>query len=158
MTSNPRLALREWHLEGFTISTDTARLDLDAIHGFLQGSYWSQGIPRQVVARSIEASLNFGLFEGSRQAGFARVVSDYATFAWLGDVFVLERYRGRGLSKWLMECVMAHPALQGLRRFMLATRDAHGLYAQFGFAPPANPATIMQILDLDIYHRDREAN
>jgi len=153
MLPDPRLPSRQWHRDAHTISTDAARLDLDVIHGFLQGAYWSQGISRDIVARSIAASLNFGLFEGSRQIGFARIVSDYATFAWLGDVFVLEPHRGRGLSKWLMECVRAHPALQGLRRFMLATRDAHGLYAQFGFAPPANPGTMMQILDPDIYTR-----
>lgn len=135
----------------FTISTDRARLDLDCIHEFLREAYWSQAIPREVVAKSLDHSLCFGLYDGARQVGFARVVTDYATFAWLGDVFVLETHRGRGLSKWLMHCVMTHPDLRGLRRFLLATRDAHGLYVPFGFKPLAAAERFMEIRDTEIY-------
>src|SRR5215469_18411989 len=117
----------------YLVSTDPARLDLDVIHSYLAGSYWAEGIPRELVARSIENSLCFGVFRGEDQVGFARVVSDYATFAYIGDVFILAQHRGRGLGKFLMECVMKHPELQGLRRWSLVTRDAHGLYKQFGF-------------------------
>src|ERR1700726_2390653 len=120
----------------FSISTDRSRLDLDVIYGFLTNCYWAKGIPRGVVARSIEHSLCFGIYDGSgAQVGFARVVSDFATVAYLGDVFVLESHRVRGLSKWLMECIVKHPALQNLRRWILLTRDAHELYSQCGFAP-----------------------
>src|ERR1700683_3137902 len=120
----------------FLVSTDRARLDLDVVHGFLTNCYWARGIPREVVARSIEHSLCFGIYEdGGAQVGFARVVSDFATVAYLGDVFVLESHRGRGLSKWLMECIVGHPLLQNLRRWILLTRDAHGLFLQFGFTP-----------------------
>ena len=142
------------HRKGeFTVSTDRARLDLGCIHGFLREAYWSEAIPREVVAKSLDHSLCFGLYDGARQVGFARVVTDYATFAWLGDVFVLETHRGRGLSKWLMDCVMAHPELRGLRRFLLATRDAHGLYGQFGFKPLAAPEIFMEVHDPAIYTR-----
>ena len=136
---------------GFRISTDPAEFDIEAIHGYLTRSYWAEGIPKEVVARSIEGSLSFGVFEGRRQIGFARVVTDRATFGYLGDVYVLEAYSGQGLGRWLMEVVMAHPDLQGLRRFALATRDAHHLYAKFGFAPPQNPARLMEILRSEIY-------
>lgn len=135
----------------FDISDDKSRLDLDAIHDYLTRSYWSPGIPRELVARGIEHALCFGVYHGTTQIGFARVISDYATFAWLADVFILEAYRGQGLSKRLMAFIMAHPDLQGLRRFMLATRDAHGLYAQFGFAEPASPANLMEIVRPDMY-------
>ena len=134
------------------ISTDSMRLDLDVIHGFLTNCYWAKGIPRDVVARSIERSLCFGVYDGSgAQVGFARVVSDFATVAYLGDVFMLESYRGRGLSKWLMECIMRHPALQNLRRWILLTRDAHGLYAQFGFTPVKSPERYMELHQPDTY-------
>jgi GNAT superfamily N-acetyltransferase len=137
---------------GFVISTDPARLDLEVIHGFLTNSYWAKGIPREVVARSIEHSLCFGVYDGSgAQVGFARVISDFATIAYIGDVFVLELNRGRGLSKWMMECIVQHPALQGLRRWILTTRDAHGLYAQFGFAPVKKPERYMERHDPDLY-------
>jgi GNAT superfamily N-acetyltransferase len=120
----------------FLISTDPALLDLPAIHDYLVNrSYWAQGRPPEVIQRSIENSLCFGLYESGRQAGFARVVTDQATFAWLCDVFILEPWRGRGLSKWLMECILSHPGLQGLRRIVLATKDAHELYRRYGFAP-----------------------
>jgi GNAT superfamily N-acetyltransferase len=123
----------EWTRGEFTISTDPARLDLDVIHGFLTRSYWAEGIPREIVARAIEHSIPFGLYHGERQVGFARWVTDHATFAYLGDVFVLEEYRGRGLSKWMMEIAVAHPDVQGQRRWCLLTRDAHGLYRGMGF-------------------------
>jgi GNAT superfamily N-acetyltransferase len=138
--------INEWFRGHFRVSTDPRRLDLDVIHGFLsQRSYWAEGIPRDVVERSIRNSLAFGVYDEDRHVGFARVVTDRATFAFVADVFVLEAYRGRGLAKWLMECVMAHPDLQDLRRWLLATRDAHGLYARYGFRPPADPGALMEI-------------
>lgn len=136
----------------FLISTDRARLDLDVIHGFLTNCYWAKGIPREVVAQSIEHSLCFGVYDGSgAQVGFARVVSDFATVAYLGDVFVLESHRGRGLSKWMMECIMQHPALQNLRRWILLTRDAHGLYSQSGFTPLKGPERYMELHNPAVY-------
>jgi GNAT superfamily N-acetyltransferase len=135
----------------FLISTDRSRLDVDAIHAFLTACYWAKGIPKETVIRSIENSLCFGLYGAGEQAGFARVVSDYATYAYIGDVFVLEAYRGRGLAKWLMECIVSHPSLQGLRRWTLATRDAHSLYAQFGFTPLRAPDRWMERHDSNVY-------
>jgi GNAT superfamily N-acetyltransferase len=137
----------------FLVSTDRERLDLDVIHGFLTGSYWAKGIPREVVARSIENSLCFGLYASGKQVGFARVISDFATYAYLGDVFVLESFRGRGLGKWLMECILQHPQLQGLRRWSLVTRDAHGLYAQLGFTPLTKPQNYMELHRRDVYSK-----
>jgi GNAT superfamily N-acetyltransferase len=134
--------------DGYVISTDPARLDRDAIWHFLRTSYWSPGVPREVVDRSIEGSLVFGLYApGGEQAGFARAVTDAATFAWLADVFVLDGHRGRGLGVWLVEAVLAHPDLQGLRRILLATADAHGLYRRFGFERP--DADRLMALDAD---------
>jgi GNAT superfamily N-acetyltransferase len=135
----------------FLISTDRVRIDLDVVFTFLTNCYWCKGIPRETVARSIRHSLCFGIYEGSAQIGFARVISDFATIAYLGDVFVLEPYRGRGLSNWLMECIVQHPALQGLRRWILLTRDAHGLYAKFGFTPLQGPARYMELHQPDVY-------
>jgi GNAT superfamily N-acetyltransferase len=127
---------------GYVVSTDPDRLDVDRIHSFLRNAYWSTGIPRDVVERSIANSLPFGLYAPSgQQAGFARVVTDRATYAYLGDVYVETAHRGRGLGKFLVSCVLAHPELQGLRRWALATADAHDLYARHGFRPPANPGT-----------------
>ncbi len=143
----------EWKRGEFTISTDRALLDREAIHVFLAASYWARGIPRETLDRAIENALCFGIYEGDRQVGFARVVSDFATFAYLADVFVLDSHRGRGLSKWLMEVIMGHPRLQGLRRWSLATRDAHGLYARYGFRRPENPDRLMEIVDPEIYLR-----
>jgi GNAT superfamily N-acetyltransferase len=138
----------------YEISTDPARFDYDAIHAYLTGSYWAAGISRELVERAIRATpLSFGLFHGARQIGFARVISDGATFGYLADVYVLEEFRGQGLGKWLMSVVMAHPELQGLRRFLLATRDAHGLYAQFGFGQLTEPARYMVIHRPDVYRR-----
>jgi GNAT superfamily N-acetyltransferase len=131
--------------EEFVISTDPARLDVGAIHEYLARSYWAAGIPKDVVAKSVEGSLCFGLYEGGRQIGLARVITDKATFAYLCDVYVLEDYRGRGLGKWLMSAVQSHPDLQGLRRFVLITQDAHGLYEQFGFSQLKEPARYMEI-------------
>ena len=134
----------EWNRDGFTISTDHARLDLDAVYTFLSTSYWARGIPRDVMERSIAHAIPFGIYEGERQVGFARVVSDRATMGYIGDVFVLEPWRGRGLSRWLMQCVLAHPELQGFRRWFLLTRDAHGLYAKYGFTALAAPDRWME--------------
>ena len=134
----------EWHRDGFTISTDHARLDLDAVYDFLSTSYWARGIPRDVMERSIAHAVPFGIYEGATQVGFARVVTDRATVGYLGDVFVLKPWRGRGLSRWLMECVLAHPELQGFRRWFLLTRDAHGLYEKYGFTPLAAPDRWME--------------
>jgi GNAT superfamily N-acetyltransferase len=125
----------EWRRGDFVISTDRLRLQLDFIHDFLaNSSYWAQGRSLEVLQRSIENSLNFGVFQGDEQVGFARVVTDYATFAWLADVFIVEKYRGQGLGVWLIEVITSHPRLQGFRRWVLATRDAHELYRRFGFS------------------------
>lgn len=137
---------------GYEISTDAARLNLDTIHAFLaEDSYWAKGIPRAVVEKSVAHSLCFGVYQGAAQAGFARVVSDRATFALLADVFVLPAHRGKGLSKWLMHTVMAHPELQGLRRHLLLTSDAHDLYRQYGYTDIANTWRFMEILRPDVY-------
>jgi GNAT superfamily N-acetyltransferase len=141
----------------YTISTDRLRLDLAAIHAYLTRSYWSPGVPLAVVRRAIENSLAFGLFHAGQQVGFARVVTDKATFAYLADVYVLEAHRGKGLSKWLLEVIQGHEELRGLRRFMLATKDAHGLYQQFGFKPLANPSRMMEIFDPDAYQASSPA-
>ena len=133
------------------VSCDPDRLDLEAIHASLSRSYWAEGIPRELVARSLRHSLCFGLFHGQRQVGFARVVSDRATFAYLADVYVLEEHRGQGLATWLMECVLAHPELQGLRRWALVTRDAHALYRKFGFVTPPRPEAWMEISRPGLY-------
>ena len=144
--------MKEYRRGEFLISTSRERLDLDVVHGFLTNSYWVKGIPREVVARSIEHSLCFGIYDGDgAQVGFARVISDFATIAYIGDVFVLETQRGRGLGKWLMECITRHPALQNLRRWILTTRDAHGLYSQFGFTPLKTPERYMELHRPDIY-------
>jgi GNAT superfamily N-acetyltransferase len=143
----------------FLISTDPSLLDVPLIHDFLANrSYWATGRPLEVVRRSIDNSLCFGLYERGRQVGFARVVTDRATFAWLCDVVVLEAYRGRGLAKWLIGCVMRHPALQGLRRVLLGTRDAHGLYERYGFTPLAEPARFMEVLRSSAHTADQQAH
>jgi N-acetylglutamate synthase-like GNAT family acetyltransferase len=138
------------------ISTDPARLDVTLIHEFLRASYWAKHIPREVVERSIEHSLCFGAYRDGKQVGFARAVTDRATFAYIGDVFVVSEERGRGVSKAIMAALRAHPDLQGLRRLFLATRDAHGLYAQFGFEPLKNPDWFMSVHDPLVYQRARE--
>jgi GNAT superfamily N-acetyltransferase len=138
-------------MHSYEISTDPARLDIDAIHAFLTRSYWSPGIPRATVARAISHSLCFGAFWQGQQVGFARVVTDRTTFAYLCDVYVLEAHRGRGLAQQLMDHLVQHPDLQGLRRIMLATRDAHSLYARYGFKPLAAPGVIMEIHKPNVY-------
>jgi GNAT superfamily N-acetyltransferase len=143
----------EWQRDGYTITTDPRRFDLAAIHRFLTTTYWSPGIPLEVLRRAIDDSVCFGILRGGEQAGFGRVVTDRATFGYLADVFVLESHRGRGLSKWLMECIDAHPDLQGFRRWMLFTRDAHGLYRRFGYVPLDNPDRCMQRWTPDVYKR-----
>jgi GNAT superfamily N-acetyltransferase len=146
--------ITEHRKDEFVISTDEERIDLDIVHGFLRESYWAQGIPREVVARAIKNSLCFGVYSDGKQIGFARVVSDFATYAYIGDVFVMESYRGQGLGKWLMECIVGHPWLQGLRRWTLLTRDAHGLYNQFGFDPLKKPDRYMERHDPEVYKRN----
>jgi GNAT superfamily N-acetyltransferase len=142
----------EWDKGDYTISTDRERIDVETVHRYLNAeSYWAAGIPLDVVIRSIEHSLCFGLYKGAQQAGFARVITDYATFGYLADVFVLEPHRGRGLSKWMMGVIRNHPGLLGFRRWMLATRDAHGLYTQFGFTPLSSADRLMEVLDNDVY-------
>lgn len=140
----------------YTISSDPARMDIDAIHAYLSRSYWAEGVPRAVVERSLKGSIVFGLFHRDAQVGLARVVTDCATFAYLCDVYVLEEHQGDGLGRWLMETVMAHPDLQGLRRFSLVTRDAHGLYRYAGFGPLAAPERHMEIVRPGIYSRDSD--
>ena len=135
----------EVHRENFTISTDSSRLDVDAICEFLARAYWSKGRPRERTERALENSLVFGLYDGNKQIGIARVVTDYAIFAYLCDVFIHEDYRALGLGKWLIETVMSHPDLQGLRRWTLATRDAHELYRQFGWDALSNPERWMEM-------------
>lgn len=135
---------QEYTKDQFRISTDPSRLDHDAIYAYLSRAYWSVGRPRVVMEKSLHHSLCFGVYDGEKQIGLARVISDYATYAYLCDVYILEEYRGQGLGKWLMACVMAHPELQGLRRWTLATRDAHGLYRQYGFTALENPHRYME--------------
>ena len=137
--------IREWQRGEYTISTHDNRLDIRVIHDFISNqSYWGQGRAVEVVQRALDNSLNFGLYRGDKQVGFARVVTDFATFAWVADVFVLAEERGHGLSKWLMEVILAHPRLQGFRRWVLATKDAHSLYARYGFIPLHRPERWME--------------
>jgi GNAT superfamily N-acetyltransferase len=142
----------EWRRGEYLISTDSRKLDLAVVHGFLTTSYWAAGIPLDIVKKSIEHSLNFGVYWGEQQVGFARVITDYATFAYIGDVFILEEFRGRGLSKWLMEVIADHPELQGLRRWLLLTRDAQGLYEKTGFVRPKTPERYMEKYFTDAYN------
>lgn len=145
------------HREGYELSTDPARLQPAVIHDYLTNhSYWAKNIPLEIVQRSLENSLCFGLYHAETQVGFARVTTDRATFAYLADVFVLPEHRGRGLSKWLVETILAHPDLQGFRRWMLGTADAHGLYAEFGFTPLAAPERWMEIARPGIYQNFTE--
>lgn len=145
------IGLREWHRDGYSLSTDSSRLELDVVHGFLAESYWAGGIPRETVARSIEGSITFGVYHADEQVGFARVISDCATFAYLADVFILEAHRGRGLARWMVQCILATPELQGLRRWLLVTRDAHTLYGGLGFTEVKNPEGFMEIVRRDLY-------
>ena len=147
------MAIFEMKRDTFCISTDRTRLDIHAIHSYLSTAYWCEGIPIETVAKAIENSLCFGLFDGARLIGLARVITDKATFAYLCDVYVLEKYRGQGLGKWLMEAVRDHPDLHNLRRFALVTRDAHGLYEKFGFTDLKDGTRHMEIARTDIYKR-----
>lgn len=146
---HPSTAHLESQHHGYTITTDPARLDRDLVHGFLASSYWATGVPRDVVERSIEHSIVFGVYRGAAQVGFARVVTDRATFAYLADVFVLPEHRGLGVGGWLVATVLKHPELQGLRRWMLATEDAHGLYERHGFSGLADPSRFMERRSVD---------
>ncbi len=140
-----------WHQGQFTISTDKQKLDIDYIHDFISKSYWAQNVPMEIVKKSIEGSMCFAVYDGAKQIGFARVISDNATFGYLADVFIDERYRGKKLGVWLIETIMNHPHLQGFRNWFLATRDAHGLYAKFGFRQLEQPERIMRKNDPDVY-------
>ena len=143
--------------EGFCISTDKSNLDIPAIHHFLSTeAYWSLGIPFETVKKSIDHSLNFGLYHNEKQIGFARIISDFSTIAYLGDVYVLPEFRGRGLSKWLMETITSFPELQGLRRWILLTGDAHGLYKQFGWKDISNPERWMELHNKYVYKKTNE--
>ena len=143
---------------GFTLSTEPSEMQVDAIHAYLTQSYWAAGIPRDLVQKSFLGSFCAGVFSQGRQVGFARVVTDRATFAYLCDVYVLENYRGQGLATWLLEAVFSHSDLQGLRRFMLATRDAHALYKRFGFTAPSKPETLMEIRVESPYLKPKPSN
>ena len=146
--------VHEWKRERYTISTDPSRLDLKVIHDFLTQSYWAAGVPVEIVKRSVENSLPFGLYKDDRQIGFARVITDYATFAYLADVFILEPFRGAGLGKWLVAAIDSHPELKGLRRWMLATRDAHKLYQTTGFESLKQPDRWMEKHNPSVYAKD----
>jgi GNAT superfamily N-acetyltransferase len=139
---------QEWHRGVYSISSDKDRLNVKLIHDFLSNiSYWAKGRSCEIVMRCLENSLNFGLYKDDLQIGFARVVTDYATFAWLADVFILDEYRGQGLAKWLMEVIVSHPELQGFRRWVLATKDAQELYRRFGFTELKDPGRWMEKFD-----------
>ena len=141
--------------DNYTISTDKSKLDLSVIHGFLSTSYWAEDIPMEIVKKAIENSLCFGVYNKNKLLGFARVISDYSTFAYLADVFIIEEERGKGLSKWLMECILKHQQLQGLRNFCLLTRDAHSLYEPFGFKNILKPQNFMAKKEDDFYKKKK---
>ena len=143
----------EWSRDDALVTTDPKRVDMDVVHGFLSQSYWCEGIPRETVRRAIEHSIPFSVLVGGHTVGFGRVVTDRATVAYVGDVFVLPEARGQKLSVWMMECIVAHPELQGLRRWILLTRDAHGLYARFGFTPLVAPERWLERWDREVYTR-----
>jgi GNAT superfamily N-acetyltransferase len=155
---------REWSRNEYTVSTDDALLDIGIIHDFIANqSYWGQGRKIETVQRALDNSLNFGLYTNGQQIGFARVVTDFATFAWVADVFILEEHRGKGLSKWLMDIILAHPELQQFRRWVLATKDAHELYRKFGFNELKRPERWMERPDPNMqeapdYWRDAPDN
>ncbi len=141
-------------IKGYTLSTHQSDMDFSTIHEFLKSSYWAKGIPQDTLQTALDNSLCFGVFtQEGLQVGFARVVTDYATFGYLSDVFVVPSHRGKGLCQWLLQAVFEHPQLQNFRRFMLATADAHGLYSRFGFKPLAQPDWFMENWVPDIYQR-----
>ena len=142
---------QEWRHGEYIISTDTQLLDISAIHSYLTTSYWAENIPFEIVKKSIEHSLNFGVYTQGKQIGFARVITDYATYAYIGDVYILEDFRRQGLSKWLMRVIADHPELRGLRRWTLLTQDAHGLYRKTGFTSLRNPELYMEKANPDVY-------
>lgn len=146
-----------WERPPYRINDDPEVVDLAVVHDVLTQSYWARGIPRETLARAISHSIPLSLYLGDRQVGFARAVTDRATFAYVADVFVVEDQRGHGLGVWLVGTLLAHPELQGLRRWLLGTRDAHGLYLKFGFKPPADPTTFLTRHDPDIYSRQNSA-
>jgi GNAT superfamily N-acetyltransferase len=149
-----KMNYRAFYKNGFCISTEQARLDIKAIHHFLSTqSYWSLNIPYSRVEKAVAHSLNFGLYLKERQIGYAKVISDFSSVAYLGDVYVLPEFRGRGLSKWLMQTIMEYPELQGLRRWILTTADAHELYKQFGWRPVAYPERWMEVHDKEVYSK-----
>ncbi len=143
------------HTRGeYVISTDKSRLDPVALHDYLKDAYWCKGIPYEFVKRAIKhTALCFGVYSQDQQVGYARIISDITTFAYLADVYIHPDHQGHGLGKWLMECIMAHPELKHIRRWTLATKDAHGLYEQYGFKPLARPQRLMEIVDLEIYQK-----
>lgn len=143
----------EWRRGAYVISTDPERVQIQVVHAFLTTAYWCEGISRELVERASRNSLCFGVYRDDEQVGFARVVTDRATFGYLLDVFVLPDHRGRGVARWLIATILAHPELQGFRRWMLGTKDAHPLYASVGFVACANPERVMEIVDPDAYRR-----
>ena len=142
--------IQEFWKDNLLISTDASRLQIEMICDFLSRTHWAQNQSRQATERAIANSLSFGVYDGDKQISFARVVTDFATFAWIADVFILEEYRGRGLAKWLMSTILAHPELQSMRGWVLATLDAHGLYQQFGFVGLHNPERFMELFRSDL--------
>lgn len=144
----------EWKRDNFWVSDRHVDLDIGVIHGFLSQSYWAKGIPRALLEKALANSMCCGLYVASRQIGFARAITDRATFAYLADVFLLDEYRGLGLGKWLVSCVLEHPELQGLRRWLLVTADAHELYRPLGFTSLPRPERLMEIHAPDVY-RDK---
>ena len=145
--------IQEWQRSEYSISTDVNQLDLTVIHQFLANTYWAKDIPFTVLQHSIQNSLVFGIYKDKQQIGFGRVITDYSTFAYIADVFVLESFRGEGLGKWLIETIISHPELRGLRRWLLVTKDAHELYQKVGFNEIKNPSRFMEIVDLDVYKK-----
>ena len=151
------MSIEQYEREAYVISTAPERLDAQAIHAFLSGSYWAEGIPLEVVECSLRGSLCFGLYAPEGQVGLARIVTDHATFAYVCDVYVLPHHRGQGLGRWLMESALRSPPLQGLRRWMLVTRDAHALYQQIGFRSLADPTRMMEIARPAMYRAEAPA-
>jgi GNAT superfamily N-acetyltransferase len=149
---------REWRRGDYLITCDSGKAELNVIAAFLGASYWAKGIPPKLVRKSVEHSLNFILLKRQAQVGFARVITDFATIGYLGDVFVLPEHRGKGLGKWLVACVMQHPDLQGFRRWILATLDAHQLYEQFGFTALSRPEVFMEKFDPKVYASTRKTS
>ena len=137
--------IKEWTRDGFTVSTNKKKLDIELIHAYLSQTYWAEKRAKKVVKKTIETSVCFGVYKGNALIGFARVVTDFATMAYLADVFILEEFRGIGLGKFLMYCIMRHPEFTDIKRWLLLTQDAHGLYLQFGFQPIEEPERFMEI-------------